>query len=310
MMSVGIPFTLRQLEYFEAIAAEGSLAAASERCHISASALALALDDLERHLGLQLTIRRKGKGVTLTPAGSHVLSLARQLLTGAETLASGASQFSEGLSGKLTLGCFSTLAPFYVPNVLQQFRFSHTGMEVEFVEAAAPELHESLLQGRIDSALMYQVDVSSELTFEAVQKIRPHVIVARDHPLAGRASIKLGELASEPLVALDVQPTRENTQLLFGSLGLEPVIGHSTGSFEVARCLVARGLGYAVMFQKPASPWTYDGHELTFLKLTDPVPATVVGLARPAGGPRTARHTALLEFLRTRPTDSQMVSVA
>ena len=39
-----LPFTLRQLEYFEAVASGGSMAAASERCHVSASALALALD--------------------------------------------------------------------------------------------------------------------------------------------------------------------------------------------------------------------------------------------------------------------------
>ena len=39
-----LPFTLRQLEYFDAIASGGSLAAAAERCHVSASALALALD--------------------------------------------------------------------------------------------------------------------------------------------------------------------------------------------------------------------------------------------------------------------------
>ena len=57
-----IPFTIRQLEYFNAIASEGSLAAAAQRCLVSASALALAVDELEQHLRLQLFVRRKGKG--------------------------------------------------------------------------------------------------------------------------------------------------------------------------------------------------------------------------------------------------------
>ena len=77
-----VPFTLRQLEYFDAIATEGSIASASAKCHVSASALALALDDLEARLGLQLVIRRKGKGIELAPAGARLLAHARQLLAG------------------------------------------------------------------------------------------------------------------------------------------------------------------------------------------------------------------------------------
>ena len=51
-----IPFTIRQLEYFDATASEGSLAAAAQRCNVSASALALALDELESRLALQLFV--------------------------------------------------------------------------------------------------------------------------------------------------------------------------------------------------------------------------------------------------------------
>src|SRR5699024_4474830 len=146
-----IPFTFRQLEYFSAIASEGTLAAAAERCHVSASALALAIDELERHLSLQLLLRREGHGVTLTPAGSRVLSLTRHLLTGAEALASDAWQASTSVSGTLRLGCFSTLAPFMLPPILQEFGRRHPDLELDYVEASAPYLNDMLLQGRIDA---------------------------------------------------------------------------------------------------------------------------------------------------------------
>ncbi|MFD1718397.1 LysR family transcriptional regulator [Georgenia deserti] len=294
---MSVPFTLRQLEYFDAVASEGTLAAASERCHVSASALALALDDLERHLDLQLLVRRKGRGVTLTPAGSRVLSMARRLLSGAETLTAEAWQTATSLSGRLRLGCFSTLTPFFVPALLQDFERRHAGLELELVEASAPELHELLLQGRVDAALMYRVDVSAQLVFEPVHRYRPHVLVPEGHPLARRESVQLGELISEPLISLDVDPTRQNTEHLFEALSLRPSVGHTTTSFELVRCLVGRGLGYAVMFQRPASPWSYDGHRVRCLDIADAVPESVVGLARPAGAPRSARHDALLDFL-------------
>ncbi|GAA4431196.1 LysR substrate-binding domain-containing protein [Georgenia halophila] len=307
---MSVPFTLRQLEYFEAVASEGSLAAASERCHVSASALALALDDLERHLALQLLVRRKGRGVTLTPAGSRVLSLARQLLAGAETLTADAWQTATSLTGRFSVGCFSTLTPFYLPAILEDFGRRHPALELELVEAGAPELHELLLQGRVDAALMYSVDVSAQLAFERVHTYRPHVLVPDGHPLADRGGIQLGELVSEPLIVLDVHPTRQNTEQLFGALSLEPTIGHTTGSFELVRCLVGRGLGYAVMFQRPATSWSYDGHQVRHLEITDRVPSTVVGLARPVGAPRTARYGALLDFLSATGTSSAPVHAA
>jgi DNA-binding transcriptional LysR family regulator len=292
-----IPFTLRQLEYFDATASEGSLAAAAQRCNVSASALALALGELESQLSLQLFVRRKAKGVTLTPAGSRLLSRARLILSGAESLAADAWQVSSSLSGRFAIGCFPTLAPFFLPGIMQAFQGNYPALALDLVEAPAPELGELLLQGRIDVALMYSVDVSPQFAFDAVREYRPYVIVAPGHPLASRRRIQLGELVSEPLILLDVHPSRLNTEHIFGSLDLRPRIGHTTTSFELVRCLVARGLGFSVLFQRPASTLTYDGNELAILELDERVEGTVVGLARPAGAPRTARHDALLAYL-------------
>jgi DNA-binding transcriptional LysR family regulator len=291
-----IPFTIRQLEYFNATASEGSLAAAAQRCNVSASALALALDELEHRLALQLFVRRKAKGVTLTPAGSRLLSHARRVLSGAESLAADASQASSTLNGRFAIGCFPTLAPFYLPGIMQEFQRRHPELHLDLAEAPAPDLEERLLQGRIDVALMYSVDVAPHFSFDPVREFRPYVMLARDHRLAGRARVRLHELVHEPLILLDVHPSRLNTEQVFESLQLDPLIGHTTTSFELARCLVARGLGYAVAFQRPAANMTYDGNELVLLELEDQIEATVVGLARPAGAPRTARTDALLAY--------------
>jgi len=298
-LNIALPFTLRQLEYFDATASEGSLAAAAQRCNVSASALALALDELEYHLSLQLFVRRKAKGVTLTPAGSRLLSHARAILSGAESLAADAWQASSSLDGRFAIGCFPTLAPFLLPGIMQTFQRKHPELTLDLVEAAAPELGELLLQGRIDVALMYSVDVSSHFAFDPVREYRPYVMVATNHRLASRGSIQLGELVAEPLILLDVHPSRLNTEHIFESLKLRPLIGHTTSSFELVRCLVARGLGYSVAFQRPASTVTYDGNDLTVLELDERIEGTVVGLARPSGAPSTARHDALLDHLQS-----------
>lgn len=295
MMS--LPFTIRQLEYFTAVASQGALSTAAERCNVTTSALGFALDELERRLSVQLFVRRKGKGVTLTVAGERLLAHARQVLSQAEALANEAQQNSAVLAGHLTIGYFPTLGPFFIPDLLETFRAAHPGIELKFVEAIAPELHELLLQGRLDLGLMYHVDVSPQLIFDPVHAYRPYVALPAGHPFAERTRIRLTELSHLPLIMLDAEPTRQNTEQLFASLEISPNIGHTTMSFELVRCLVGRGLGYSVLFQRPASTLTYDGHEVVIREIAEDVHPSVVGLARPAGSPLTARYVAFRDSL-------------
>ncbi|MFC7402937.1 LysR substrate-binding domain-containing protein [Citricoccus sp. GCM10030269] len=305
-----VPFTLRQLEYFDAIATEGSLSAASHRSHVSASALALAVDELERNLQLQLFIRRKGRGVTLTSAGLRLLSVARRVLAEAESLAGDAVSTKGSLTGSFGIGCFSTLGPFFLPAVLENFSTMHPGLDLSVHESSAPELTDLLLHGRLEAALMYEVDVSPQLTSAPVGHIRPHIIISADHRLAAARRVSLSELIEEPLIVLDVQPTKQNTNHLFDRLHLSPTVAHTVGSYELARCLVGRGLGWAVMFQRPRTTRSYDGRELVELEIADDVPDTTVCLTRTTGSPRTAKFDALVDYLVQLPRGTEVDSAS
>lgn len=111
-------FSLRQLHYFVAIAEAGSLSEAASRLHVSQPGLSQALTDLEKALGIQLTVRRKAHGVTLTPSGEEFLRHARELLRHSEELEF-LTAGTDVLSGVLSLGCQVTLAPTVLPPLLQ-----------------------------------------------------------------------------------------------------------------------------------------------------------------------------------------------
>ena len=104
-------YSLRQLAYFVAVAETGTLAGASSTLHVSASALSLALDELDRALGAQLTVRRRAQGVRLTPAGRETLRRARRLLREAGELADAAGGDPGDVAGTVQVGCYTTLAP-------------------------------------------------------------------------------------------------------------------------------------------------------------------------------------------------------
>ena len=292
-----LPFTLRQLEYFAAIAAEGSLSAAAERCNVSATGLALALDELERNMEIQLVIRRKGKGVELTSAGSSLLRHAQQLLAGAESFADQAAQSSTGLRGRFVIGCFPTLAPFFLPAAMEHFGRAHAELELAFAEGSAPELLDLLFKGQIDVAVLYSVDVSGQVELEPIRNYRPYVIIATSHRLAKRKKVSLSDLLEEPLIQIDMRPSRQNTEYIFASQGHRPSIRYMTTNYELARCMVGRGLGYSLLIQRPATLRTYDGHDVAMLELEDDLAQTTVGLVRPHGAPENAKYLALRDFL-------------
>ncbi len=64
-------FTFRQLELFAALPDYPTLGSAARQLHISESALSHAISELEAAVGEQLCIRKKAKGMYLTPTGRH-----------------------------------------------------------------------------------------------------------------------------------------------------------------------------------------------------------------------------------------------
>lgn len=288
-----LTFTLRQLGYFDAIASTGSLTAAAKRCNISASALALAINELEENLGLQLFLRRKGKGATLTRAGRRILANGRAILSEAETLMEVAGDTSSRFTSEFAIGCYTTLAPFVVPKLLQHFSRKYPDLVLDFREGNDQELAELLEQGQLDTAIVYGTDIVPQLSFDPILVFRPHILVAKSHPLAKRQSVKLEELAKEPQVVFDAHPSRLNTERIFSEKGLNPLVGHTTASFELARCLVARGFGYAMLIQQSRTPDTYEGEQVAVLQIEDEIPQTLLGLTRIVGAPKNARYKEL-----------------
>src|SRR5919206_2671687 len=114
-MPRGTSLNLRQVESFVAAADAGTMTAAAERQLLSQSAVSLAIAGLERSLGVELFIRNRSRGLALTAAGRSFLPQARDLLAHAEDVRATAEAAGAALTGRLTVGCFRTTAPFLLP---------------------------------------------------------------------------------------------------------------------------------------------------------------------------------------------------
>ncbi|MCP2256409.1 DNA-binding transcriptional regulator, LysR family [Streptoalloteichus tenebrarius] len=290
-------FTLRQLRYFVTIAECGTLSEAASRLHVAQPTLSQALTDLERALRVQLCVRRRAHGITLTPSGHQVLRQARHLLRQAEDLESAASG-QGSLTGVLSVGCYVTLAPTVLPPLLQGFSAPHPELTVEFSEDTQDVLQQRLLHGELDLAILYDMDVNPELARTVLHTVRPHVLLPADHPMADRSSVSLRDLEPEPMVLLDAPPSSHNTLAIYENLGLVPRVRYRPSTIETTRALVGRGMGYALLVQRPNHDRTHEGRRVVVKEIAEQVPSARVLLAWPRATRLNRRAEEFVRFCR------------
>lgn len=89
------------------------------------------------------------------------------------------------------------------------------------------------------------------------------------------------------MILLDLPSTRDYQRRCFAACGHSPQIGHHATSFEMARSLVANGLGYTILLTKPAYDMSYSGKGLARRPILDELPPVHFVCAwRREGAPR------------------------
>jgi DNA-binding transcriptional LysR family regulator len=282
------PFTLRQVECFIAVAESGTISAAAELLRASDSAVADSLSAMERTLGVILFHRRRSQGATLTSDGLAILPIAHRMLADAEELGAAVGRDPSVVLGPVRVGAIATLAPLVLPRLILEMAERYPAVRVEYRSADQPSLITAMAQGELDCMITFDIDVPPELQRRRLLHTQARVIVGEQHPLAGASSVSLDQLASEPMILLDIESSRIHTLELMSSRGVTPRITHRTDNYELCRSLVGRGIGYSLLMSRDLSPRTWDGGRVVALPI-DPAPrdvAVLVTWQTPTPSPR------------------------
>jgi DNA-binding transcriptional LysR family regulator len=288
--------SLRQLELFAALPNFTTLSAAAAHLHISESALSQAVTGVENAVGEQLCVRRKARGLTLTPTGQQFAKQARQIVADTQELVLGARRGQE-LRGPVKLGCFSSFATSVVPELLEGFPKRHPGVRIEIMVGTNEELLSALEAGRLDVALVYNVSLPVGYRRRKIYATELEVHLHPDHPLATASTVDLADLASEPYIQYDATPGIRNVTDAFTARGLEPKIEARVTQISLVEAIVGRGLGYGLLMSRPnALPTSVEGRPFVIRPLDPPVTVSHVVGIWPDGMNLTSRASALLDF--------------
>jgi DNA-binding transcriptional LysR family regulator len=274
-----IRVTLRQLEYFVAAARYGGAARAAAALNVSQPSISKAIADLEALWGEPLFVRLHARGLELTAAGAARHREAHALLAQARALE---QPRSDKLTGQLRVGCLATLAARWLPAILVRLRHAHPGIEVQLHEADTEALTRMLERGALDIALLYDLGLARPgVRIEVVADLMPYALLPWGHRLARQAQVRLADLASEPLVLVNLPHSREYFLSLFRDAGVAPTVAWEASTLETVRSMVANGLGVSVLTTRPVLDRSQDGRRLACRPLRGSVAPQRVVLASP-----------------------------
>jgi len=286
-----MPFTLRQLQFFVAVAEQGSVSRAAQKLSISQSSVTEAVKELEGDLGVEL-FERHPRGLNITHKGNQFLRHATKILADvSDARRSFAGEAAVG--GRLQLGVTSLVAGYVLSDILARYRRAFPGVEVTAIEDNGDYLEHLLVGGELDVAVMVISNLRDRMALQAeIIEVSPYRLwLPLGHHLTGVDIISVHDIAREPLIMLTVDEIEENTGKLLVALGARPHVAFRTRSVEAVRSLVATGAGIALLPDLVYRPWSLEGDRIESRDVSGSLPVVQVGMVwrRGSGLPQSAR---------------------
>lgn len=260
---------LRQLRYFVAVAEERNFTRAARRLNMAQPPLSTQIKSLEAEVGVTL-LERSSRRTELTPAGEALLASAYEILRELDLLPAKLAAAATEYRRPIALAAVPLAIPELLAETLRQARDAYPDVQLTVREMNTRDQLGVLESGAIQIGLIRHGYRSSILRQEPVLSERLLAAVPSDHDLAGRGSIKLADLASEPFVFF----SREIGHWQFDEIvhacetvgRFRPLIAHQCDTIMNQLGLVSGGHGVALVTELTKS-LRLDG--VAYLHVTD-----------------------------------------
>ncbi|HMQ33804.1 MAG TPA: LysR substrate-binding domain-containing protein [Chloroflexaceae bacterium] len=290
---------LRHLIYFEAVARHEHVSKAALELMISQPAITKQLQDLERELRGGPLFERVGRRLRLTEAGRAFLAHTRTILAQVEAARAEMRERGDLHGGRVGIGAPPTVSERLLPEVLRRFHRDYPELELRVHEGSTSTLMTLLDSGEIELAVVTRPDSLRGLRVTELFSEPLVVVVERAHPLAlaGRRSVTMAELASEPFLLYSPGGyVREATLRACREAGFLPRVVLDSGSMELLLRLAEAGLGLAVI---PRLALKGD-EQLAVIRLAEPVLGRTMVLVSREGRALSPAAQRLRDFLAER----------
>lgn len=222
---------------------------ASSALNISQPGISHHIRLLEQELGLPLFVRDKKRLVALTPVGQAVLPLARRAVAIADDIQKVAKNFAKGSSGLLTIATAHTYARSSLPPVITRFLKQNPQIELRLRQGSLTQILQWVGSGEADfSVATAPPEVHPDLAFFNCATIHRVVLTPPKHPLLGRKTVTMEDLAKFPMIGYEHGfSARSVIMQAFEARNLTPKVVLSVTDADIMKTYVTAGVGIAIV---------------------------------------------------------------
>ncbi|MBM3524901.1 MAG: LysR family transcriptional regulator [Alphaproteobacteria bacterium] len=238
---------MHQIRYFLAVCETLNFTRAAEQCHVTQPALTRGVQKLEEELG-GLLFRRERSLTHLTDLGQLMRRHLSQVLSEAEAAQSTAKSFLNLDNAELNLGMMCSIGPLRMAAFLTEFADKNPGIRIALHEASPEALKEQLREGKLDIAVMAQLEPYDE-RYDALPLYRERFVVgfAHGHRFEKMNAVALGELRGERYLARLHCEIAKHIYAMRMQHGAEMDYGIRTERDDWIQVMVGAGLGVCIV---------------------------------------------------------------
>lgn len=176
----------------------GSMRAAADRLNVAASSISRQIAQLEEQYGLAL-IEKGRRGVMLTTAGEVVIDHYRKQLSDREALRGKLEELRSVRSGQVVLAVGEGFLGKTFTSLISDFNRDNPQIRLEVVIGSTQEILRMVTDDEAHMGLVFQTPHDVKIHVRSVIAQPLMAMMLPGHPLAGRGSVQLADLAQWPL---------------------------------------------------------------------------------------------------------------
>jgi DNA-binding transcriptional LysR family regulator len=231
---------------FREVAKWKSFTQSAEVLGYAQSSVTTQIQKLEEEYGVKL-FERWGRGIRLTPAGDELLKYTEDLLDILEKMKEKVSE--NEVIGTANIGTVESLASFFLPPYLNEFKNSYPGMKLFLQRGICGDLIEGVKEGKFDfSIILDEKQTDPDLEIFQIRNEEVVLISSPQHKLANKTKIEITDLEGESLVVTEEGCSyRSLIEKTLREYNVKCDFSFELGSLESIKQCVSYGLGISIL---------------------------------------------------------------
>jgi DNA-binding transcriptional LysR family regulator len=240
---------LQQLRVLAEVARTGSYTAAGAALGYTQPAVSYQMRRLQHAVGAPVVVR-VGRGLQLTEIGHTLVQHAETIFAVMRAADQEMASVVARGGGLVRIVAFQSVCTTLLPTVITRMRNVSDRVRIDVVQAEPVEARDLIRTGRADIGILCdwanEDRPGDETTMLRVELLtdRRVALMRDDHPMAGRETIGLGDLADADWV---MESFRDRFEAACTNLGFAPHVVATVDDLLAIQSLVAAGLGISLV---------------------------------------------------------------